>query len=118
MRQVLGVVAGAVTAALGALIVGEYEFKGFAPVLMGALFGLAIAELMVWAGQPRAPWVAVAAALFSAGGLLWAGWISVNHRHQGLPGGAYVAAAIGAVVAGVRTRGGIVRHTTADTSDP
>src|SRR5438477_588878 len=41
MRQAVAVVAGAGAAVLGALILGEYEFSGVLPLVMGVLFELA-----------------------------------------------------------------------------
>ena len=104
MRQAWAVVAGAGVAVLGALILGEYEFGGLTSVVTGVLFGLAVAEAVVWVGRDGRPGLVAAAAGLAAAGLLWAGWISVHHRDEGIPAGAWVAAALGAVTAGVRVR--------------
>src|SRR5206468_5784275 len=114
MRQAVAVAAGAGAAVLGALILGEYEFSGVLPLVMGVLFGLAVAELMSWVGQAppgkagrrqsATPVYAVTAAALTAGGLLGAGWISVHHRHEAIPVGAWTAAALGAATAVVRSR--------------
>src|SRR5687767_3656416 len=47
MRPALAVVAGAAVAAFGALILGEYEFRGTMPYVAGVLFGLVVAEAVV-----------------------------------------------------------------------
>ena len=106
MREVWALAAGAAVTVLGALILGEYELAGLTAVVTGVLFGLAVAEVMVWVARdvPRA--LVAAAALLAAGGLLWAGWISVRNRDEAIPGGAWVAAGLGAVTAAVRVRSG------------
>jgi hypothetical protein len=99
-------VAAAATAALGALVVGEYDLRGIGALLAGALFGLAVAEVLLAVARAEAtsPVVAVAGAVLPALGLLWAGWISVHHRHQDIPTSYWFAAAAGAVAAVVRIR--------------
>jgi len=104
MRQAVAVVAGAGAAVLGALILGEYEFSGVLPLVMGVLFGLAVAEVVTWVGRGATAVSSVAAAALTATGLLVAGWISVHHRHEAVPVGAWTAAALGAVTAAVRSR--------------
>jgi hypothetical protein len=104
MRPTLALVAGAVTASVGALILGEYQFTGVTPLVSGLLFGLFVAEVVVTVGRRRSRgWAGVSAAL-AVGGLAWAAWISVRHTHHGLPGMAWVAMAAGAVSAGLRAR--------------
>ena len=104
MRQALAVVAGAGAAVLGALVLGEYEFSGVLPLVMGVLLGLAVTEVTTWIGRGATPVSTVAAAALTAGGLLAAGWISVHHRHEAIPVGAWAAATLGAVTAVVRSR--------------
>ena len=48
----------AAAAALGALILGEYEFTGTLPWVAGPLFGLVIGEVVVGVGRSRHPSVA------------------------------------------------------------
>ncbi len=96
------VLAGAGTAALGALILGEYQFSGYVPWVAGVVLGLVVAEVMVLAGRWRG-WVpALAAAALSAGGLAWAGWISSGQGIEPYPLLAWVSAAVGAAAAGTR----------------
>ena len=104
MRQAVAVVAGAGAAVLGALILGEYEFSGVLPLVMGVLFGLAVAEVMTWVGRGVTVVSSVAAAALTAGGLLVAGWISVHHRHEAIPPSAWTSAALGAATAVFRSR--------------
>src|SRR5438105_15317671 len=103
MRQALAVVAGAGAAVLGALVLGEYEFSGVLPLVMGVLLGLAVTEVTTWIGRGATPVSTVAAAALTAGGLLAAGCISVHHRHDATPVGAWAAAALGPRTAEART---------------
>ncbi|HEX9531129.1 MAG TPA: hypothetical protein VF954_08325 [Acidimicrobiales bacterium] len=115
MRPVLAVVAAAAAAAIGALVLGEYSMSGLTPVVAGLLFGFGVAEVLL-AAAPRpfpgpAPWTvaawAAAAAVLTDAGLGWAAWIQLRHRHQGVPGGVWLALAIGAAAgaAWVRSSG-------------
>jgi hypothetical protein len=74
-RALFGLVLGAVVAALGALILGEYEFTGTLPWIAGVLFGLVVGEVVASVGRSRHVAVAVASALLAFGGIAWAGWI-------------------------------------------
>ena len=99
VRSVAGLLVAALAAVLGALILGEYQFEGLMPVIAGLLFGLAVAEIAVEIGR-RPTWgVALACGAFTAVGLAWAGWISAGEGLGPVPGGAWLAAAIGAVAA-------------------
>jgi hypothetical protein len=113
MRLVLGLLAGAATAAFGALILGEYQLAGFTGVIAGALFGLAVAEVVLTAAGPSiAPNLVpamVAVALFTVCGLAWAGWISAGHVWRYVPNGAWLGAVTGAALAPWWLRGGIRR---------
>ena len=101
-RQAAGALVGAALAALGALIVGEYELTAAVVVVGGTLFGLAVAEAVVWVVGERSPALGVEAAVLSAAGLLWAGWIASSEGLRPFPATAWPMAAIGAVVAGWR----------------
>ncbi len=74
--MLLGLLCGALVAALGALILGEYPFTGSLPWIAGPLFGLVIGETVVAAGRSRSMVVGGVAGLLSIGGIGWAGWIS------------------------------------------
>jgi hypothetical protein len=78
MRQAVAVLAGAATAAVGALILGEYELQGVMAVVAGLLFGIAVAEVMVAvASGPGIPLGLVGGALAGAA-MAWSGWIAAG----------------------------------------
>lgn len=103
MRLALAVLAGAAVAALGALILGEYEFTGTTPYVAGVLFGLVVAEAVIGVARRGGRELAAAAAVLSGGGLLWAAWISSGRDWDYVFRPAWVAVAIGVVAAGWRT---------------
>jgi hypothetical protein len=99
-------IAGATLAcALGALILGEYEFSGATPIGAGLLFGLVISELVIEVGGTRHPVIGVLTGGLVAGALAWAAWVSSGEGLRPFPTGAWVAMAIGALAAGARTGG-------------
>jgi hypothetical protein len=104
VRRILPVAAGAAVSAFGALIVGEYEFKGLLPVLAGLVLGLLVSEAVALGGQWRG-WVPAAVSAVMAGaGILWGGWIDSGEGLEAYPALAWVGAATAAAVAVVRTR--------------
>jgi hypothetical protein len=103
LRVVLAVVAAAVMCALGALILGEYEFSGAMPLGAGLLFGLVVSEIVIEIAARRHPVLGVVSALLVAGALAWAGRISSGEGLRPFPNGAWVAMACGALAAGLRT---------------
>jgi hypothetical protein len=98
MRLAFAVLVGLAAAALGALILGEYEFTGTTPYVAGVLFGFAIGEVMLMVARHRSVVLGAVAAAASAAGLLWAGFITVRNRNEPIPTEAWIAAAIGLVV--------------------
>ena len=96
IRTVLGIVVGALTCALGALILGEYEFSGVTPIGAGVLFGLVISEIVLEIGATRHPAVGVLSAAMVASALAWAGYLSSGEGLRPFPNGAWVAMAFGA----------------------
>lgn len=91
------------TCAVGALILGEYEFSGVTPVGAGLLFGLVISEIVLEIGRTRHPVLGVLSAALVAAALAWAGYVSSGRGLRPFPNGAWVAMAFGAVAAGART---------------
>ncbi len=101
----MGLLTGAAVAALGALILGEYEFAGTLPFLAGPLFGLVIGEVVVGVGRARGVVPGCAAAVLSFGGIAWAGWIDSTQGLEPVKGLVWVAAGLAAVAALLRTTG-------------
>lgn len=92
-------VAAAAVAALGGLILGEYELTGVTPVLAGLLFGLVVAEVAIVAGKGRDTVTAAACAAFAAAGMTWAAWISSGRDWDYVPGAVWVGVALAAAAA-------------------
>jgi hypothetical protein len=104
-RALLGLLLGAGAAALGALILGEYEFTGTLPWVAGPLFGLVIGEVVVEVGRSRHLAVATVTAALSFGGIAWAGWIDSTQGIEPVKGLVWVSASLAAVAALLRTAG-------------
>ncbi len=79
MRQVLAIVAAAVLAAGGAVVIGEYDLEGVTVILGFPLYGVAVTELAVAVAKRLALPTLVATAAIVAAGLTWALWISFGH---------------------------------------
>jgi hypothetical protein len=78
MRVILGCVVAVLVAALGGLIMGEYELRGLMALLAGVLFGLAVAEAAITVGRSSG-WLLVGAAGVAAfAGLTWAAYIDAG----------------------------------------
>jgi len=104
-RALLGLLLGAAAAALGALILGEYEFTGSLPWIAGVLFGLVIGEVVVGVGRSRHPAVAAVAAACAFGGIAWAGWIDSTQGVEPVKRLVWLSAALAAATAYLRTAG-------------
>ena len=97
-RPLLALVAGAATAALGAMILGEYALRGLTAIVTGVVFGLVVGEVVVAVGRRQDLVVAVPAALIAGAGLLWAAWIWSGRPWTAVPAGAWTAVGIAVVV--------------------
>jgi hypothetical protein len=104
-RSLLALACAGAVAVLGALILGEYEFQGSLPYVAGPLFGLLLGEVVVSLGRVRTVSVAVVAASEAAGGIAWAGWIDSSEGVERVKALVWVAAALAAACAFVRTTG-------------
>lgn len=102
VRTVGGVVCGALVAAAGAVILGEYEFSGALPFVAGLLFGYVVAEVVASVGKVRTWLAAVVTAALSFGGIVWAGWIDSSEGLEPMKALVWVSAALAAAVALVR----------------
>jgi hypothetical protein len=103
LRPIVALAIAAMACAVGALILGEYEFSGATPIGAGVLFGLVISEIVIEVGATRSPIIGVLCASMVAGALGWAGWVSSGEGLRPFPQGAWMAMALGAVTAGART---------------
>jgi hypothetical protein len=104
-RALLALVLAAGAAALGALILGEYEFTGSLPWVAGPLFGLVIGEVVVGVGRTRHLVAALAASALAFGGIAWAGWVDSTQGVEPVKRLVWVSAALAAAAALVRTAG-------------
>ncbi|MEO6121640.1 MAG: hypothetical protein ABIW46_01460 [Acidimicrobiales bacterium] len=110
MRPFLAVVACVSTAALGALILGEYELVGATALVAGVLFGLLVAEAGLATAGRHSTARAVArlhlvAPATAAGGLVWAAWISSGRDWAYVAAEAWIAVAVAALCAAGWVRG-------------
>jgi hypothetical protein len=103
-RPVLGVLAGAAVAALGAVILGEYPFSGLVVLGAGVLFGLFVAEAVVGASGARGKGPVGVSTVLTVVGLVWAAWIAEAHDLGGVDPEGWLAVALGAVAAGLRAK--------------
>lgn len=104
-RALLALLLAGATAALGALILGEYEFEGTLPYVAGLLLGLLLGEVVVGFGRSRAVLVGLVAAAEAAGGIAWAGWIDSSEGIEPVKALVWVAAALAAASALLRITG-------------
>lgn len=95
MQAGLGVIAGVVVAAVGALILGEYPLDGALAYLAAALFGIAVAEAIITPAKTNAPAVVVVGALLTAVGFMWAAWIEAGRDWSFVAANSWVAAVAG-----------------------
>lgn len=108
----LAVVAGALLAAAGAVLLGEQPLEGFTALVAGALFGTALAELIVSIARYGDAYLGAAAALLTEAGIVWALYIETGHDLDAAAPEAWFAIVVGAVTAVVwlRTSARRVRH--------
>ena len=104
-RALSALLLGAAVAALGALILGEYEFEGTLPWVAGPLFGLVIGEVVVGVGRSRHLAVAAATAVLAFAGIAWAGWIDSTEGVEPVKALAWVSAVLAAATGFVRVAG-------------
>ena len=99
MRQAVAVLAGAATAAVGALILGEYELKGVMAIVAGVLFGIAVAEVVVAVAKHPGLRVALATGVIAAGAMAWSGWIAAGRTWEFFGTARWVALGVSVVAA-------------------
>ena len=99
LRPAVGLVVAAAAGALGALLLGEYDFSGWLPWFAGPVMGGVLAELAAEIGRRRSWVVGVVAGSFAAAGLLWAAWISTGEGLSPLPGAVWPAMGLAVLAA-------------------
>lgn len=108
MRRILGLGAAALLAAVGAVVLGEYDLRGTTAFVGGPLFGVAVCEVAVSVARRGDLVIAVGTALLASLGLTWALWISTNHFRNPIAPTAMAMVGLGAVAAfvwGLTSRG-------------
>ena len=103
MRPLLAAAAGALVAAIGALILGEYELVGPGALLASAAFGFVVAEAMGAVDRTPPPWLAAVAAAVAAAGWWWARsiqWRVTIDQGRAVPVEVTAGLLVSAVVAG------------------
>ncbi len=104
MSRILSVLAGAAVAVFGALVAGEYDYRGILPVVVGLALGVLVSEAVALGGQWRG-WVpASVATVLAAAGVVWGGWIASGEGVAPYPALAWLGAVLAAGVAVARTR--------------
>lgn len=110
MRLPLGLLVASLVAAVGALLLGEYQLDGWVAVAAGGLLGLLAGEAAVAAAGTGSIALVAGVGGAAGSGYLWAGWISTSHDLGRLEPEAWVAAlvavALGAVIARPHRRSG------------
>ena len=85
------------------MILGEYAFAGVAVMGAGVVLGLFVAEVALSVARTPGRGMAVAVALLTAAGLVWAAWIATGERLGTVPASGWLAVAGGAAAAALRT---------------
>lgn len=98
-RAVAGLVAAVVVAAGAALVLGEYELRGWVPVVAGVVVGALVGDVLCRVGGVGGVVPAVVGAVLAAGSLVWAGWLDSSEGVARYPAGAWVGAALAAATA-------------------
>jgi hypothetical protein len=118
VRTALALIAVAAASALGALILGEYEFTGTLPWVAGPLFGLVMGEISVAIDKGRSLAQAVLTAALAFGGIAWAGWIDSTDGVAPMRPIVWASAVLAGAVAFLRVRGLGARRSTPPPTEP
>jgi hypothetical protein len=102
MRQVVAVVLGALAAAAGGFVVGEYAFTGATPFVAGVLFGLVISEIVVTVARKKTVVLGLTSAVMAAAGLAYAVWDDAGYGVRPVATSAWIGVALAAAVAAIR----------------
>jgi uncharacterized membrane protein len=107
VRLILALLAAFAVAALGAAILGEYQFTGITGAAAGLILGIFVAEAAVAVHGGGSRLVALVCALFTAASLLWAIHASIGARDSipaDIPAMGWAAMVLGVAGAGFRAR--------------
>ena len=107
MRPILALLAAFAVAALGAAILGEYQFSGITGAAAGLILGIFVAEAAVAVNGGGSRVLAVACAALTAASLVWAIHASIGARDSipaDIPTMGWAALVLGILGAGVRAR--------------
>jgi hypothetical protein len=104
MRHILGVVAATLAAAFGGLVLGEYELKGAMVVVAAALFGLAVAEVLVAVSRQTDLLHAALAGVLTGLGFGWSSWIQAGRDWDFVTGARWVGVPVAAAAAALWVR--------------
>ena len=104
VRTPLAVAAGLAVAVIGAVVLGEYGFDGWAVMGSGVLAGLFVAEAVLAVARTGSGPLAAATAVLSAGSLLGAGWTSTGHDLGTVTWKGWAAVALAAAAGAIRAR--------------
>jgi hypothetical protein len=100
VRVILGCVAAVLVAALGGLIMGEYELRGVMALVAGVVFGLAVAEAAITVGKSSDWLLAGVTAVAAFVGLTWAASIDAGDSVARVAGVRWMGSALALVSAG------------------
>lgn len=103
MRLILALAAAAGVGSLGAVILGEYEFKGVTVLAAGVVFGLFIAEAALAVNRQAAVPLGIGAGAIGLAAMGWAAWITTFHHLSELGPAGWGAVALCSLGAGIRS---------------
>lgn len=110
MRLVLAFAAALAVGVLGALILGEYPFRGAVVLVSGVVLGLFIAEAALTVnGSQRSVALGIGCAVIGLAAMTWAAWIAEGRDLSYVGPAGWTAVALTGLAAGIRTgfrRGG------------
>jgi hypothetical protein len=120
MRVIVGCVAAVLVAALGGLIMGEYELRGVMALVAGVLFGLAVAEAAITVGKSSDWPLVVVTALAAGAGITWAASIDAGDNFGRIARMRWAGSALAVLSAGawVRTLGSRAVHSPVRENEP
>jgi hypothetical protein len=102
VRLILALAAAAAVGALGALILGEYEFTGITILATGVIFGLFLAEAALAVNRRAAVGLGAGTGLIGLAAMTWGAWITTFHHLSVLPGTGWAAVVLTGAAAGLR----------------